>query len=602
MAKTILLCLVWLVAGPALAQTEIRFSTPGAPKDLRGELLSSSLLFQASRESTQDPEELLAASQADYARLLGVLYANARYGGVISILIDGREAAGIEPLNAPSSVERIVVEISPGPLYLFSEVQAAPLTPATELPEGFTRGLPAGTDSIRAAADAAVQGWRAEGHAKARIADQQITARHAENRISAVLSLAPGPKLSFGAVDVEGNRNVRTRRILTIAGLEEGRVYDPAEIDRALRRLRRTGSFQSVTVSEADAIGANDTLPLTIGVVEQTPRRFGFGAEYSTVEGVRLSGFWLHRNLLGGAERFRVEGEIAGLAGETGGSDYKLGIRYERPATPRADVDLFTSLEISRLKEPLFASDSIDFNIGFTRYATDDLIVEFGIGALYADTEEKFDRSALPIARRSTIGLLTLPLGATLDRRDDPLNAKKGIYADLDLVPFYAFSGTDSGVRLALDTRGYRTFGRDGNVTAAARIQLGSLFGPSLLESPSFYRFSSGGGGTVRGQDYQSLTVSLPGGRETGGRSFLGLSGELRASVTENIDVVGFADWGYIGAESFPDLSGESHAGAGLGLRYNTGIGPIRLDVATPIAGDTPASDFYIYLGIGQAF
>ena len=149
MAKTILLCLVWLVAGPALAQTEIRFSTPGAPKDLRGELLSSSLLFQASRESTQDPEELLAASQADYARLLGVLYANARYGGVISILIDGREAAGIEPLNAPSSVERIVVEISPGPLYLFSEAQAAPLTPATELPEGFTRGLPARSEVIR---------------------------------------------------------------------------------------------------------------------------------------------------------------------------------------------------------------------------------------------------------------------------------------------------------------------------------------------------------------------------------------------------------------------------------------------------------------------
>ena len=72
--------------------------------------------------------------------------------------------------------------------------------------------------------------------------------------------------------------------------------------------------------------------------------------------------------------------------------------------------------------------------------------------------------------------------------------------------------------------------------------------------------------------------------------------------MTENIEIVGFADWGYIGAEAFPDLSGNSHAGAGLGLRYNTGIGPIRLDVATPISGDTPASNLYIYLGIGQAF
>ena len=85
-------------------------------------------------------------------------------------------------------------------------------------------------------------------------------------------------------------------------------------------------------------------------------------------------------------------------------------------------------------------------------------------------------------------------------------------------------------------------------------------------------------------------------------KDYLGLSAELRQSVTENIEIVGFADWGYIGAEEFPDFSGESHAGAGLGLRYDTGIGPIRLDVATPISGNTPASSYYLYLGIGQAF
>ena len=132
-------------------------------------------------------------------------------------------------------------------------------------------------------------------------------------------------------------------------------------------------------------------------------------------------------------------------------------------------------------------------------------------------------------------------------------------------------------------------------------MQLGALFGPSLEESPPFYRFFSGGGGTVRGQGYQSLALDV-GGESVGGRSFLGLSGEVRGDITENIQLVGFADWGYIGAESFPDFTGASHAGAGIGVRYNTGIGPIRLDVAVPVSGDTDSSSFYIYVGIGQAF
>ena len=69
----------------------------------------------------------------------------------------------------------------------------------------------------------------------------------------------------------------------------------------------------------------------------------------------------------------------------------------------------------------------------------------------------------------------------------------------------------------------------------------------------------------------------------------------------ENIGVVAFYDTGYIGAESFYDGTGEWHAGAGVGLRYLTGLGPIRLDVAAPVAGSTGAG-IQVYLGIGQAF
>ncbi len=575
------------------AETRIQFLTPGAPDDLRDALRAASLTLSAGREA--EAQDLLAAARSDYAQLLGVLYGEGRYGGVIVIRVDGREAAAIPPLSPPSRIDTIQIQVRAGPIYRFREARIGPLAPGTELPDEFRRGAPAGTGTIRDAATEGVKAWRAAGHAKAEVESQDISAEHARRAVSARIGLDPGPRLSFGDVSVTGNRDVRTRRIRTIAGVTEGlaqgRVFDPAEVDRAAARLRRTGSFRSVTIEEADEIGPNNTLPLTINVAEATPRRFGVGAEYSTTEGVRLSSFWLHRNFLGGAERFRVDGAVAGLGGETGGIDYEFGVRYERPATPRADVDLFAEIHFEHLDEPDFTSDTTEFSLGFTRYATDTLTLEAGVGYLYSDTEDAFERE--------TYKLFTLPLAAELDRRNNSLDATDGYYLDLEATPFAALAGTSDGALIELDSRAYRTT-RNG-LTFAGRLQLGSLFGPSLTESPPFYRFFSGGGGTVRGQGYQSLALDV-GGNRTGGRTFLGLSGELRTDVTENIQVVGFADWGYIGSESFPDFTGESHSGAGLGIRYKTGIGPIRLDLATPVSGETDGSRLYIYVGIGQAF
>ena len=577
----------------AAAETKITAVFSASSQDLKSNLIATSLVLQAERDGTTDTQELLAAARADYQRLLAVLYDAGRFGAVISITIDGREAADILPLNAPDEIKEISLRIDMGPVYRFSEANIGPLAALTELPEDFSRGSIAGTGHIRDAARAAITGWRENGNALAEISQQQIIARHDQDQIAANLIVAPGPVLSFGDIGIAGNTDVRTSRINTIAGLEPGARFDPDEIARAERRLRRTGSFRSVVITEADTATPDATLPLTIEVSEQTPRRFGFGGEYSTIDGVRLTGFWLHRNFLGGAERFRIDSEIAGIAGETGGIDYGVDLRYERPATPRADVDLFAEIGFERLDEPDFKSKTGEFTLGFTRYATDELIVTFGLGYLYSEVQDDFGDE--------TYSLITLPLSATLDRRDDILDPTKGIYLKAEATPFYGLGNTESGAQFKLDARGFRTFGNTVPVTAALRFQLGSLVGPGLTESPPFYRFYSGGGGTVRGQDYQSLAVDV-GGDRTGGRSFVGISAESRVRMSDAITAVAFYDWGFIAAESFADGGGDTHSGAGLGLRYNTGIGPIRLDLATPVSGEADASDFYIYVGIGQAF
>jgi len=194
-----------------------------------------------------------------------------------------------------------------------------------------------------------------------------------------------------------------------------------------------------------------------------------------------------------------------------------------------------------------------------------------------------------------------LPASAEFDYRNDELDATSGYYAFASITPFVAIDGTESGVRTYLDGRAYRQLGE--RLTFAGRAQLGSVSGPSLETAPTDFLFYSGGGGTVRGQDYQSLGVTLDDGQDIGGRSFLGLSAELRVKARDNLSVVGFVDAGYIGSEAFPNGSdGQWHSGAGLGLRYATGIGPIRVDLAVPISGPGKQSGFEVYIGIGQAF
>jgi translocation and assembly module TamA len=153
-----------------------------------------------------------------------------------------------------------------------------------------------------------------------------------------------------------------------------------------------------------------------------------------------------------------------------------------------------------------------------------------------------------------------------------------------------------------LDYRYYLTPGETGPVTLAFRGLLGSLVGPSLEDAPVDFLFYSGGGGTVRGHDFESLGVDVGQGDDVGGRSFFGISTEARFRTSGALGFVGFFDAGYVGRESYLNGSGEWQSGAGLGLRYATGIGPIRFDVAVPTSGDDNASSFYIYIGIGQAF
>lgn len=584
--------LIALALASPVAAFEYSFDLTGA--DFRDRVAGSTRLTLLKQENTDPPvQDIVAAAQADYRGITERLYAEGYFAGTVTIRIDGREAAGISQLDLPASVSKVSVTVNTGTPFRFGRVSVSPLAENTAIPSGFATGEPASLSVMRTAIDNAIEGWRQNGHAKAALAEQKVTANHLKAELSMRARIARGPILRFGPLSVSGTSDVRPERIREIAGLPEGGVFDPDELASATRRLRRTGTFSAAVLTEAETATLDDTLPITAEVSDRLPRGFGAGGELSSLDGIALSAFWVHRNLFGGAERLRIEGEVSGIGGQSGGEDARASIRYDRPATFSADTDFFAEAEIERRNDATLDTTSGTLSVGIRRYANINRTYDFAVGLKRASTDDAFGKR--------DYSMLTLPLGALFDYRDAPLNARSGWYANVTLTPFLGLSGMEHGIASYGDLRAYYSFESARPVTLAGRFQIGSLAGPSLAQSPADMLFFSGGGGTVRGQPFQSNAINLGGGLQSGGRSFLGLSAELRVGITEDISTVLFADAGYIGAEMFPDGSGTWHSGAGVGLRYDTGIGPLRVDVGLPLSG--PGNDgFQLYIGIGQAF
>ena len=578
------------------AALEVDLRAPDADDALSEALRNASLLVQAAQsDDTPPPIEILAAAQADYARLIAVLYEAGRFGPVITVQLDGQEAAAIPPISAPATIQRAVITVTPGPAFALGRTQITPLARRTQLPEGFVTGQPASLSVLQDATAASIEGWRQIGHAKAAVAGQQITARHPARAIDVDVRLTPGPRLRFGELEITSDSTVSPARIREIAGLPTGDTFDPDALDKAEARLRRTGTFRVVALSEADQANPDDTLDIEAQISDQPLRRLSFGAEISSLDGLGVSAAWLHRNFFGGAERFLAEAEIGGIGSGDEGPDYRLSARLSRPATYLPDLEAYGLVRLEQIDDPNLFSRRIALEAGATYFAGESREFSLGIGYQAAEIEDDLGE------RDYTI--LTFPAVGTFDERNDRLNATAGFYGQLALTPFVGISGTDSGLRTALDLRTYRSFGTDDRVTFAVRGQLGSVLGPEIEEAPADFLFFSGGGGTVRGHAFQSLGVELEDDVTIGGRSFLGLASEIRVKTGENLSLVGFYDLGYIGEEVFPDgSSGEWHAGAGAGLRYDTGIGPIRFDFAVPVSGPDDNDGFEIYIGIGQAF
>lgn len=589
-------------APPAGGYT-LRIDESNLPAALLRDVRAASTLWAKRRSALGEGDNLRAMAIADYRAILASLYANGYYSPQISITLNGREAADI-PFDADiGGGAQVAVSVSPGPAFNFGAVSIGPLAPPAarrndrvDAPDstGLVAGAPARAGAIGDATDLAIEAWRQQGHPLARVAARSISADHERAQMDVRATLNPGPAAGYGTVTFGGQRQTHDHFLAMMTRLPEDALFDPDDLEALRARLLRLGVFSSVRIEEGEALDETGKLPINIALRELPLRRVGVGLTLSSVDGFGAEAFWFHRNLFGNAERLRFDAAISGLGlgVDFDAADYALGAAFTRPGVLLPDLNFVMKFSGARETTTGFVTRSADYRLGF-QYRTGNFTADALGFAAYSDIDD-----GMTFQRYHMLGL---HFGASYDRRDNTLDPKRGFYLDADLTPFWEFQANQGGLAAVLEGRGYIPLGADERFVLAGRARIGSLMGFDASNAPANLLFLSGGGNSVRGYAYNSRGIGS-GSSLTGGLSLINLSVEARWEVTDTLGLVAFADAGLVGSTAMPGETGDWHAGLGLGLRYQTGLGPLRVDIARGLnrqSGD-PAVAFYI--GLGQAF
>jgi translocation and assembly module TamA len=590
---------------PKRYDVTVEVLSDGQPdRDLEKAVRNASLVWLERKDPAAGSAGLLTRAKADYKRILAALYNEARYGAEISIRWNGREIADLPVGTEFPDFAQFTITVHAEPPFRFGRAeivnQAPPATRrrdrvADPAREGYFTGAPAYATSVKRAGRLAVEAWRQQGYAKATIADQAVTANHDTGELNVVLTIEPGEHASYGTVTVEGTKRMRPSFVARQTGLIEGHEYDPDDLKRAEKRLQRLGVFRSVSLKEADALDRDGKLPFSLTVQETKLHRVGIGATVSTVDGAGFEGYWLHRNLFGRAERLRFDGRVAGLGSTMDISklDYFLGAELTLPGRFTPDTDIVVGGYFEREVLDLYTKNRGSASVYANHFFSDELTARLGSFVTYGEYDDVFG------VRR--FGMAGLEGAIEYDTRDNKLDPTDGFYARFAGKPFYEWEFGNAVGKFEGELRAFHGFGFEDRTVLAARLKVGSIIGAPISQIPQDELFLAGGGSSVRGYSYRSIGIDVPGGI-SGGRSLFEASAEIRQGITDSIGVVGFVDIGHVNDGSLPDFSGDVRVGAGVGLRYNTGLGPLRLDVAVPLNRQQGDPNFAIYAGIGQAF
>jgi translocation and assembly module TamA len=497
----------------------------------------------------------------------------------------------------------VTVSVDPGPRYavtsvIFDLAREEPATVALIKPEDYETplkeivGRPARAADVILAEDTALDLMRAKGFPFARRGDRQLDVDHTTHTIAVNLPVALGHQAFFGATHFSGLESVNESHMQRLVPWPAGDIFSLKALDRFREDLILASLFTSVRVEPAAASVPENGAPLDVNVVvtEGPHRSVGTGVTYARDKGIGGSAYWRHRNLFGNGERFE-----ANLDGNK----------------------LDQTAELS-LDTPGFLSRRNTLKLGTTAHHEDtDAFTEYS-GTLRGAIEHKlndlwriaggttFEFAALTedgLQRNSYLAGLPMGVSRAVDERL-VVEMTRGWRLRANVTPYLGrYTGTTTFVHLETEVDGYWPALRGDRLVLAGRVKVGSLLGEHTDDIPANKRFYAGGGGSIRGFGYQLVGPLDANNAPMGGRGLIETSAEARIRITDTIGVVPFVDAGMVSRAGLPGGDGDIRIGAGIGARYYTGAGPLRVDFAIPLnrRGGVDKS-WQFYVSFGQAF
>lgn len=486
-------------------------------------------------------------------------------------------------------------------------------------------GAPLDRALMQASREVALDEFRDSGYPYASVR-LEIAPGSSEKQRVLRLEAEPGTLATFGPIEITGNPTVDdsiVRRQLTI---RPGQPYRQSGLRESQRRLYNIEMFNFANVEPLRTEEQPAEVPIRVTVTEGKPRKVNFSVGYGTEERARAEIDWRHVNFFGGAR-------IAGVQARYSGLDRGVRLTLTQPYffSPRYSVTL--SGQSWHTDEPAFDLNTNGGRVTVTRqFARRGPAIgrrpSATLSFTYANEYEKYEISnealnelsfrdeliALGLDPRTGFGEGTrsaLSIDASRNTTDNPADAKRGYVAAAHIEQAGQWlGGTFDYYEVTSEGRFYQAIGNTAVVALQARAGSIDAFGDQDAGVPFFKRYFLGGATNLRGWGRYDVAPLSGAGLPIGGATFMNFSAELRVPIWSSLGGVVFFDAGNVWSQPWDFNLDDLRYDVGPGLRYNTPIGPIRVDLGyqlNPIEGllvngEPETRRFRFHFSIGQAF
>ena len=511
---------------------------------------------------------------------------------------DGYYDATVTPDIGDGEHPRAVVRVEAGPLTRLtaaqlqwvgsppSEAAAIAARSAVKLKPGDAGRAP----DVLAAEGRAVAALEQAGYADAKATPREVVVDHADHSMHPSFRIAAGALVHMDGMQLTGRTRTEKRWLRHLAPWKTREVYRPEDVAELERRLLDTGVYNSVTVALAPKPDADGLRPVVVSLTDRAKYALSLGLGYSTTEGPLVDSTFSIFNVLHRADTVTLLARLQTI-------DTRVGITESLPHFLSPGQTLLVGPDAFRDVTNAYTTQGGELVADLTqRYGKYSFLTK-GLSFVYSQIDDH------ELGRLDIYSIRPL-LAGSLDHTDNVLNATHGYKVDARAEPIYVF-GEEDLIYLKLQVQGstYMPLDADGDRVLALRAQAGSIIGGKIPQVPASDRFFAGGGGTVRGYEYQNVGPHYADNTPQGGLSLIDGTVELRQRIAGPLGGVVFLDSGTVGTQATPSFS-HIASSVGVGIRYDLGFAPVRVDIATPLNRLSGAAQppVQVYLSVGQSF